>query len=162
MTKACTFLGLSILLMVAGCAPQPEAPAVDLAAERAALMAADQAWSQTAADVEQFVSFFTDDATFLAPDGPIVEGKQAIHETAKGLFSMPGFNLAWKASKAGVASSGDMGYTVGTYQLTANNAEGQPTTTDGKYVTVWQKQADGQWKVIVDAPSATAPPPAAQ
>lgn len=162
MTKACTFFGLTTLLFVVGCAPQPEAPAVDLAAERTAIMAADQAWSQTAADVEKFVSYFTDDATFLAPDGPIVEGKKAIHATATGLFSTPGFNLAWNASKAGVASSGDMGYTVGTYQLTVNNPEGQPTTTDGKYLTVWQKQADGQWKVIVDSPSPTAPPPAAE
>jgi uncharacterized protein (TIGR02246 family) len=125
-------------------------------------MSADQAWSQTTADTEKFVSYFTDNATFLAPDGPIVEGKEAIRGVTTQMFSTPGFHLAWKANKAEVAASGDMGYTVGTYQLTVNNPEGQPTTTDGKYVTIWQKQPDGQWKVIVDAPSSTAPPPAAE
>jgi ketosteroid isomerase-like protein len=149
-------------LFFAGCAPQPEAPVVDLASERAALTAADQAWSQTVPDVEKFVAFFAEGATFLPPDGPITEGLDAIHSVASGLFSSPGFNLTWKATKAEVSSSADMGYTIGTYQLTMNDAAGQPATSDGKYLTVWQKQADGQWKVVADSPSASAPPAAAQ
>lgn len=163
MTRSHTPLFVAALLLFSGCAaPPPEAPAVDLAAERAAIMAADQAWSQTSADVDQFASYFTEDATFLAPDGPIVEGREAIHATAKGLFSMPGFQLTWKASKAGVAASGDMGYSIGTYQLTANDPAGEPVTSDGKYLTVWQKQADGAWKVIADSPSPVPPPAAAE
>ena len=40
----------------------------------------------------------------------------------------------------------------------ASTAMGNPVTTVGKYLTVWKKQADGSWKVAVDAPSEDAPP----
>jgi uncharacterized protein (TIGR02246 family) len=158
--RVCILLSLFSVLFLAGCAPQ--APPVNLEAERAALAAADQAWSQTVPDVEKFVSFFAEGGTMLTPDAPIAEGQEAIRAAATSMFALPGFGLSWKNTKADVAASGDLGYTVGTYEMTMNDAAGQPSTMAGKYLTVWKKQADGQWKVVVDAPNANAPatPPA--
>jgi uncharacterized protein (TIGR02246 family) len=162
MIRSHTPLFVVALLLFSSCvAPPPEAPAVDLAAERAALMAADQAWAASLPDQEKFVSFVAEGGTFLAPDGPMVEGREAIRATVAEMFASPGFNLTWKATKAEVSASGDLGYTMGTSQMTMSNPEGQPVTMEGKYVTVWQKQADGQWKVVVDAPSSNAPMAAA-
>ena len=69
---------------------------------------------------------------------------------------MPGFALNWKATGAEVAENADLGYTIGTYELKMDDADGNPTTTVGKYVTVWEKQADGGWKVpsTVSTPTA--------
>jgi ketosteroid isomerase-like protein len=70
---------------------------------------------------------------------------------------MPGFELKWQATGVQVAEAGDMGYTVGTYEL-AVEQDGASIVTVGKYVTLWQKQADGSWKVIVDCFNADGPP----
>jgi ketosteroid isomerase-like protein len=50
-----------------------------------------------------------------------------------------------------VAKSGELGYTSGTYQMTFNDPSGKPISDTGKYVTVWKKQSDGGWKVLLDS-----------
>ncbi len=59
-----------------------------------------------------------------------------------------GFSMSWKANDAVVASSGDLGYTYGTYQLHVNMPD---TTFTGTYVTIWKKQEDGKWKFVLDS-----------
>ena len=110
-----------------GCAPQ-----VDVEAERTALLNADEAWSETLPDVDRFMSFIADDASILPFDAPIATGAEVSH-------------------------TGDLGYTIGAFELTVNDAEENPVTTVGKYVTVWKKQADGQWKVVADISNRDAP-----
>ncbi len=38
----------------------------------------------------------------------------------------------------------------GTYELTMNDASGKPVNDRGRYVEVWEKQADGKWKCGTD------------
>jgi len=132
---------------------------VNVEQQKTALMDADKAWSQTTTDVEKVMSYFAADAS-MSPQGmPIAEGHDAIKKAITGMMAMPGFTLTWEATKADVGASGDLGYTVGAYMLTVNDAAGTPVTEKGKYVTVWKKQPDGQWKVVQDIFNADAPPP---
>jgi ketosteroid isomerase-like protein len=61
-----------------------------------------------------------------------------------------------------MAASGDLGYTFGNYVLKAKDKDGKPVVEYGKYATVWKKQKDGSWKVVMDmgnsSPSANAKP----
>ncbi|MFB3154206.1 MAG: hypothetical protein ACE10I_07020, partial [Candidatus Acidiferrales bacterium] len=59
----------TLALLAAGCAPQ-----VDLEAERAALLTADEAWSESAPDLDRFLSFYADDGSLLPPDAPVATG----------------------------------------------------------------------------------------
>ncbi len=148
---------LCLLLLVAlGCAGAPEGPAVDLQAERSALMKADEALFKSHEDLDEFVTFWADDAIFMPDDAPAARG-DTIRTTWEHLISMPGFHLEWRATSAQVAEAGDMGYTIGTYELTVEQ-DGAPMVTVGKYVTLWKKQADGSWKVVVDCFNADGPP----
>jgi ketosteroid isomerase-like protein len=65
-------------------------------------------------------------------------------------MSMPGFSLTFAPTKIEIAKAGDMAYDVGTAELKLNDASGNPTTTVGKYVVVWKKQPDKQWKAVAD------------
>ena len=120
---------------------------------RAALLAVDRDWSQTATDPEKFTSYFADDGAIYAPGMPIVTGREAIGKTMAEISKTPGFALSWTPAKADV--SGDIGYTTGAYEMTMGG-----NTEKGKYVTVWKKQADGSWKVAEDIFNADAAPKA--
>lgn len=153
------FMGLALLF---GCASPPEESAVDLAAEQASLMGADQAWSQTLPDVDAFVTAMATNARFLPPGAPLAVGHEAIHGVVSHLAGLPGFALNWKATEADVAGNADLGITIGTYELKMDDPDGNPTTTVGKYVTVWGKQVDGGWKVSVDCFNADGPTASAE
>ncbi len=147
----------TLALLAAGCAPQ-----VDLEAERTALLTADEAWSQSAADLDGFMSFVADDASILPFDAPIATGKEAIRAVFSALSSAPGFALSWSATGAEVSRAGDLGYTYGPYELSFQDAEGNPVVSQGKSLVVWKKQPDGQWKVVADMFNRGAPAGAAE
>jgi ketosteroid isomerase-like protein len=148
---------LCLLLLVAlGCGgPPAERPAVDLQAARSALMKADAALFAGHEDVDRFFTFWADDAIFMPDDAPVARG-DSIRTTWEQLISRPGFDLAWQVASAEVAKAGGMGYTIGTYELTVEQG-GVSMVTVGKYVTIWERQADASWKVVVDCFHADGP-----
>jgi uncharacterized protein (TIGR02246 family) len=112
----------------------------------------DKDWSAAAQskDVAKTIAFYADDASALPFNAPIASGKDQIRELWTHLTSMPGFSLTFGPTKIEVAKSGDLAYDVGTFELKANDAQGDATTQIGKYVVVWKKQSDKQWKAILD------------
>ena len=134
------------------------AQAVDIEQEKAALMAADAEWARTAGDPEKMMSFVAPDATFGMAGMPEVKGDKAIRELFAGMSQAPGFKLTSRATRAEVSAAGDIGYTAGTYELTANNAANMPVTEKGKYLSAWKK-INGSWKVAEEFGSGDAPVP---
>jgi ketosteroid isomerase-like protein len=116
------------------------------------LLQADLAWSKTVG-VENKDAFFgsmLSDVALLAPHQPIAEGIKAVSTAFKGMFGLPGFGLTWQPTSAELSGSGNIGYTIGTYELKFDGPDGKQVVDNGKYMTVWKKQADGTWKVAVD------------
>lgn len=120
--------------------------------ETEALMQADRDWSKAAESKnwEAFFDGFADDAVMMAPDAPIADGKAAVRALVQTLIEMPGFTVKWQPTNAFVSESGDLGYTFGTDVMTMNDPDGNLITDNGKYATVWRKDADGTWKVVLD------------
>jgi uncharacterized protein (TIGR02246 family) len=112
----------------------------------------DQSWSAAAQskDVEKTLSYYAADASALPFNAPIASGKDQIKALWTHLTSLPGFSLTFGPSKIEIAKSGDLAYDLGTFELKTNDAQGNATTQIGKYVVVWKKQPDKQWKVIID------------
>ncbi len=115
------------------------------------LIQADKAFAKAAAarGADGFLSFFAEDGTILPKNGAPLTGKAALASAFRETWAQPGFSLEWTPLKAELAASGDLGYTYGTY-VRKRIANGEPVTETGKYVTIWRKQKDGSWKVILD------------
>ena len=96
------------------------AQTVNVEQEKTALMAVDADWSKSVSDIDKFSSFIAPIATFTMSGGPSVKGDKAIRDTWAGLMKAPGFALTWKATRADVSASGDIGYTSGDYALSIN------------------------------------------
>ena len=159
---------VTAVFLVLGCAPAAVSPAqeIDLDAERAALMAADDAFfeSMKASDdpAATLSAHFLDDANVLAPDMPMARGKEASLAIFAALAELPGYSLRWKAEIAEVSGAADLGYTIGPYHMEFQDPEGNPVVIDGKFLTIWKRQPDGSWKTAVDMFNEDGPSPAGE
>lgn len=143
MSKAALFALLAVVATPAFAAPVDPAPVV--AAERA--FAAD---GLALGVRDSFLKHAAPDAIVFGPD------VQKVHEIfPKQDPDKGGPPLVWWPLWAGIARSGDLGFTSGPFIY-----DGKP---GGYYFTVWKRQADGGWKWVYDGgppsnPVGAAPP----
>ena len=146
------------------CSDSDKTDADTKAADIESLRQADIACSATAEaqELDKLVAYFLDDALFMAPNAPALKGKAAIREVLSHFFEIPGFSIKWQPTYVEISSSGDLGYTIGTNVMTFDGPDGKPIVDNGKYTTIWKKDADGTWKVAVDMFNTNMPLPTAE
>ncbi len=110
-----------------------------------------------AAGGKAFATWFAEDAVTLNNGRPAVQGRGNI--AAQANWDPKDYQLTWVAEGAQMGPSNDMGFTWGNYEGRSKDKNGEPVVTTGRYITVWRKLPDGNWKVAMDA-SANAPPEA--
>jgi ketosteroid isomerase-like protein len=117
-----------------------------------AIRAADAAWLKAfiKKDLDASVALLDKHGSMLVPNAPIATGKRAITKLISAGFALKGYKLTWRADRAGVARSGELGYTSGKYKVSFKDASGKTIFEKGKYLMVWKKQKDGAWKVLFD------------
>jgi uncharacterized protein (TIGR02246 family) len=122
------------------------------AADEAALRKLDEEWSNSVAsrDAEKVIAYYADEAVVMPPNIPTLAGKDAIRTLWKSMLESPLFSGGWKATKVEVAQSGDLAYVSGNYEFKEQDAGGNPITDKGKYLVVWKKQPDGNWKCVAN------------
>ena len=112
----------------------------------------DAQWSNAAAakNLEQTVAYYSDDAVVLPPNATRAAARETIRNVWKDLLATPGLVITWKPGRVQVGKSAEMAWVSGTYQLSMSDASGKPINDRGKYLEVWEKQADGNWKCAAD------------
>lgn len=101
-----------------------------------------------------FASWFASNGVVLGNGVAPVVGQAAIAKSAT--WSPKNYQLTWTPNGAWMSPTGDTGYTWGKYETHTVDGNGSPLNTSGRYITVWGKQANGSWKVELEA-SANAP-----
>jgi len=88
---------------------------------------------------------------YMAPDagkpangGRWLMGPEEIGNNMLAAFGS-GFTLAWEPTRAELSHGGKLGYTWGRY-----HSDFKGKTRDGAYITVWERQPNGSWKVLFD------------
>ncbi len=153
MSRFWSLLPITGLLCLTTACTQPQPPAPDTrAADERAIRDLEIEWSKmmAAKDVERVVSYYADDASLFELNAPIATGTAAIRASFTKLFAMPGVSLNFQTVKVEVARGGDLAYSHGTYTFSMDGPKGKPVNDKGKYVTVYRKQAGGQWKAVAD------------
>ena len=98
-----------------------------------------------------FGDWFAEDGVMLNNGAAPVLGRAAIIKAAN--WSPKDYQLSWTPTDVQMGPSGDIGYTWGHFEGHSKDANGNPVTTSGRYITIWKKQSDGSWKVVLDAGS---------
>lgn len=117
--------------------------------ETARLLEIDAAFSRLSVEKgagAAFAAHLSDDAVFLPVGENLISGKAAIVK----YFSDGESTLTWKPLKAEVAKSGELGYTYGTSELRTKDRDGKTQVRYFKYVSVWKRQKNGEWKLVLD------------
>ena len=97
-----------------------------------------------ARDVDRWLTFFASDAKMLPPDAPAVVGKEAIRKMIAEYLAAAGFAVAHHLESVVVSKGGDLAYVSYSYDM------GNPVTETGKDISLYRKESDGSWKLIID------------
>lgn len=102
-----------------------------------------EAWENAfaAGDVAGVAALYTEDARLMPPNAAMIQGREGVASTFDG---MKGLEIDLDATET--ATSGDIGYRVGTYVL--RTADGSPVD-NGKFIETWRK-VGGQWMITND------------
>lgn len=157
MKRFAALAGVTLLaLMTAGCNQTANTHDADVQA----IKDGETQWNQdyVSKDVDKLVGHYADDGVLMAPGEPATVGKDAIRSALKQMVADPTMSLKFQASK--VDTSGDMGYSQGSYTFTFTDPQSKQLINDhGSYVTVYRKQADGTWKAASDIATSAVPMP---
>ena len=103
-----------------------------------------------AGDAAGMAAFYAEEAKLLAEDTELIRGRAAIEEFWRQAIDRARAAGATRTiSLDEVTDSGDLGYALGTVVVRIPH-RGEITT---KYATIWQRDADGRWRLAVDSSS---------
>ncbi len=141
---------------LAACHPNSSPGTANIEAESQSIQSQANAWFEAIAkkDLEKTLSFYAADAQYLAAGRPAATTADERRRLWVEDFATPGFSSDESTAKIEVAGSGDLAYQRGAYTLGAEDGQGKPTKSTGKFVVIWKKQSDGKWKAIVDIDNA--------
>ena len=153
--KALVVLG-GLVASVIGCkmesAKSAAASSTSRGSSETALMQTSRNWAKAAAtgNADSALSYWSDDAVVLEPDQPALVGKSAIRQMVEGSMKDPKFAITWEPERATISDNGDLGYLIEHNRVTFTDSTGKVRTVLGKAVTIWKKDANGNWKCVVD------------
>ena len=127
---------------------------IDVTDDEAAIRAVDAQMvaALNALDIDRWIGFIADDARMMPPDSPPVEGKPAIREFISGLASLPAIWVThFDLDSIVVSESGDLAYVSFHYELRirVGALTAGSRTEFGKAISIFEKEADGSWKLAV-------------
>ena len=94
-------------------------------------------------------SNYAPDAVVMFPNEEAWRGGDAVRKGFSGFLSQAAVKEG-KVNTDDVIVAGDIAVETGHFEWTLVPKAGKELKDKGKYVTVWQRQADGSWKIIRD------------
>ena len=116
------------------------------------LFAADREFAKAVADsgAPALNTRLANDVTRPGNGGLILlRGKVPVAADFKPAFDDPAQVLVWEPSDAAPYADRVTGVTVGRYAMVRRSAH-TDTLARGRYLTLWRRQSDGRWKILLD------------
>ncbi len=149
---------VALVAVCTACAP-PATDAPDAAAATAATEASDAAARQAhdayvaainSNNVDSMLAMLTDDVVFMAPNAPPFIGKDALRPWLTGYVEA--FDTRWDKPVQEFVVNGDWAWERYSYTSTDTpKAGGDPIVGTGWGLIIYQRGADGVWRVARDA-----------
>ena len=117
------------------------APAAARPVDVSPVVEAERAFAQAARTDGANAAFLR----YSAPDALVFQPKPRLAKAALEANPIPAVPLNWWPAYAGIAVSGDLGFTTGPFVVGTGDRK-----SHGWYFTIWRRQPDGSWRWIID------------
>jgi ketosteroid isomerase-like protein len=152
-----TVTGFLLIILTASILPAQDKT---VSADQAAMVATERAFAKLGYERgirESFIRYFAPDCIVFAPDPVKFRAELEKREPEK--FPLP-VVVNWSPVWGEISAAGDMGYNTGPVTYEDTGQKKRPTR-HVIFFSVWKKQPDGKWLVVLDVgsgvPSAVAP-----
>jgi uncharacterized protein (TIGR02246 family) len=98
-------------------------------------------------DTATIVAPYMNDGIFIGFDGTCTKGKTEIEKMYRARVERIGLASSAKIISKQLVVDGDLAYESG-YGEISYVKEGKTSTGGGRFLTVWQRQSDGEWKIL--------------
>ena len=160
--RTSAMVGVAVLGLSSTVVPQTSKPSTNPALDK---LNAEFVAAFNARDAAKVASFYTEDATLMPPNAPMVKGRPNIEAFWRTAFEQGMSNLKLRPFDSAV--SGDQGYEAGTLTVDLKSAgkeagaapsanSNRPVTDTSKYVVVF-KRVGADWKMAYDVFNGDAP-----
>ena len=96
-------------------------------------------------------AYYAPGAVIATPGRPAAKDAQALTKAIKDDIADPNLKITVSNEKTEVSGSGDMAYRRGSFKITTTNPQTKEAEqSEGTYLAVFRKQADGSWKIAED------------
>jgi ketosteroid isomerase-like protein len=145
MKKLITVIPLLVILFGCNQAAAPGDPSVitDRSAEWDAAL--------NGKDIDALAALYTDDARLMSPNQVMTVGQDSVRAEFSGMIDA---GLRSELTSIQTSVSGDIGFNVGTYTLSA----GDTVVDVGKFIETWERGTDGAWRISNDIYNSDNPP----
>lgn len=134
--------------------PSAAAPATvaQLSAEECAVWARELSFARALAghDATAFAAHLHEQAAFGAGAARLTRGRAAILAEWAGLIEGRQLRLRWYPTRVTIAGAPDIAWSTGPALYQRLDPGAQPRYSIGAYQSVWQRGADGTWRVLFD------------
>ena len=104
-----------------------------------------------AKDSAKVNTYYAPGAVIATPGRPAAKDGRAVTRAIKDDIADPNLKISVSNEKTEVAGSGDLAYRRGSFKITTTNPQTkQAEQSEGTYLAVFRKQADGSWKIVED------------
>ncbi len=144
MSAARVFIFSVLVLLSSACVRRANNSA-DVHAIKDVFAAWDAAW--TAGDADTLASFYTDDAVAISPGRSPTKGRDQLRAHSRSYFEQ--FRDKNRTTVEDIRVSGNLAAAWGTQETeSAPKAGGASTRDTTKWVTAFERQRSGAWKII--------------
>ena len=157
--RCCTLM-LVVVSHLFGQLSSKQSDEARVAAEKELLMRADTEFDSTTAKnrLEGWTAYFAENGSMLPGAGMPISGIAAIRKAMADSFADSTFDIRWRPTEAGIIVPHMYGYTIGRSEIKQKEKEGRRMIQRGMYLSIWKRQADGTWKIVLDTSLSKDPP----
>ena len=114
----------------------------------AAVRKANSEWAAAmkTGDAAVIAAPYADDSVFVGVDGSCIRGRAEVEKMYRDRFQRAGLATSTKIDSKKLVVDGDLAYETGSAEIGVLK-DGKPVVRGGRYLTVWQRQPDGDWKI---------------